>query len=52
MSATGVEHLTHNPMMEGSNPASGTKRDPLALREKKMKKICFVHKLSLYGAIL
>ncbi len=48
MSAAEAEQLTHNPKMKGSNPATGTNRDPSALREKKMKKICFVHKLYLY----
>ncbi len=30
MSAAGVEHFTHNPKMKGSNPATGTGKDPLA----------------------
>ncbi len=53
MSAAEAEHLTHNHKMEGSNPASVTKRDPLTPREKNMKKyVLSINCLYIFGAIL
>ncbi len=31
--STVVEHLTHNPMIDGSNPATGTGREMMASKE-------------------